>query len=424
MKHVPPDEITADAVTSGQVPAAAAPATIPMVPPLEAGTPEFRHAVMAIAAAGFGTFLMLYCTQPLMPVFTAVFGVSPAASSLSLSVATGSLAPMLLISGMISDKLGRRGVIIGSLLASGVFTAAAAFAGGFTDILILRLLAGIALSGVPAIAMAYLAEECHPRGIGMVTGMLIGGNALGGMTGRLTAGTLADFASWRWSLGVIGVTGVVLGIVAWRLLPPSRRFTPSSIAPAALARSFRAQLPDKALLMLFFLAFVLMGGFVTIYNYISYRLLSPEFGLSHTAVGAIFALYLVGIAASLTMGRLGDRIGRARSMYIGIAIMMAGVALTMSNSLAVIILGIAAVTFGFFGAHTVASGWLAVRAKGSRAQAAAIYMVCYYAGSSGIGTLAGIAWPGAGWPAIAALVGVLLAAALGAARVLSSAEAK
>ena len=387
---------------------------------LETGTLEFRRAVIAIAAAGFGYYLMLYVTQPLLPLFSSTFGVSPAASSLSLLSTTAGLAFALLIASPLSDRYGRRSLIVGSLLLSGIVTAVTALADDFGDIVTLRLVAGFTLAGVPAIAMAYLAEECHPRGLGMVTGMLVASNAFGSMSGRLAAGALGEHASWHWAMVAIGVTGVLLGLAAWRLLPPSRHFKPNSVALAPMLRSYRALLNDKAMLLLFFLACALMGSFVTIYNYAGYRLLLPSFGLSNTAVGAIFTLYLLGVAASLTMGRLSDRIGRTAALFLGISIMLAGVLLTLSDRLAVIVCGIAAVTFGFFGSHTVTSSWVAARAKASRAQASGLYWFSYYAGSSAIAFVGGMAWSGLGWTAVGGLAAGLLMAALGAAWMLTA----
>ena len=99
-------------------------------------------------------------------------------------------------------------------------TLAVAVAPGWKTILVLRFLAGVALSGVPAVATAYLAEEVEPQSLGSVMGLYIGGNAVGGMAGRLLTGVLADAThSWRWSVGIVAALGLVAALVFIRLLP-------------------------------------------------------------------------------------------------------------------------------------------------------------------------------------------------------------
>jgi YNFM family putative membrane transporter len=70
---------------------------------IKTGSPAFRRVTLALTAAGFSTFAVLYCVQPLLPVFTATFHVSPAESSLALSLSTGLLGIGLLIAGPLSD---------------------------------------------------------------------------------------------------------------------------------------------------------------------------------------------------------------------------------------------------------------------------------------------------------------------------------
>ncbi len=105
--------------------------------------------------------------------------------------------------------------------------------------------------------------------------------------------------------------------------------------------------------------------------------------------------------------------------------MGAGLALTLLAPLWCFVVGLCVLTTGFFAAHAVASGWVAARAAlGGRpvGLAASLYSFWYYAGSSVGGTLAGQAWQGAGWTAVAELAGgttlatLLLTLALGRTR--------
>jgi YNFM family putative membrane transporter len=391
-----------------------------------AGTPDFRRVTLALAAAGFSTYALLYCVQPLLPVFSAELGVSPGASSLSLSVTTGMLAVSMLVAGRVSDVHGRKPIMVVSLFAVGILTVLSAFSPNWVLLLVMRALTGITVAGVPAIAMAYLAEEIHPRDLGAAMGLYIAGNAYGGMAGRVLSGILIDATrSWRMTLAVIGLLGIAAAVLFVLLLPPSRRFKPDrGLSMGHLARAFAVHVRDPGLVELVLVPFLIMGGFVTTYNYLSYRLVLPPFDLSQGLSGAIFLVYLLGGPASAWFGRIAGRHGRARMMGAAMVLMLAGLLMTATSDLALSIVGIATLTCGFFGAHSIASGWVGRRAETARAQAASLYLFSYYAGSSLFGSLGGIFYERLGWPGIVGLVAVLILLALGLARRLGLREAR
>ena len=380
---------------------------------LESGTPAFRRVNLALFAAGFSTFAILYCVQPLLPVFSTEFGVSAAASSLSLSLTTGFLAVSMLAAGSLSDVFGRKPVMVPSLVSPAILTILSATLPDWNALLVARALAGIALSGLPAVAMAYVSEEVDPKSIGLAMGLFIGGNAIGGMAGRLVTGVLTDLTSWRVAVATIGALGLLAAVAAWASLPASKQFRPRRADPITLLRSFGDHWRDPGLRCLFLEAFLLMGAFVTLYNYLGYRLLAPPYGFSQAAIGAIFSVYVIGTASSAWIGDLAGRLGRRHVFWTMIALMLGGVVLTLSDHIAAILIGITIVTFGFFGGHSVASSWVGRRALHAKAQASALYLFCYYAGSSTVGTLGGLFWSAAAWPGVAGLVGALLLVALG-----------
>jgi len=346
-------------------------------------------------------------------VFAHDFGVSAAESSLPLSLTTGILAPAMLVAGTFSDARGPTQMMVGSLLASSVLMVLSAFAPRWGVLLVLRTLAGITFAGLPAVSMAYLSEEVHPTSIGLAMGLAIGGNGLGGMIGRLLTALIADVLSWRYAIGAIGLVGVSAAIIAWKTLPPSRHFTARRLEARTLYHLFWSQLRNPRLVGLYALGFLLMGAFVTTYNYITYHLLAAPYQLSHTVVGFIFVVYLVGIFASAWIGSLADRVGRARVLLMMVGIMLLGIGLTALRPLLVVVFGIAVVTFGFFGGHSVASSWVGLRAHQAKAQAAALYLFFYYLGSSVAGSAGGLFWDKAGWTGVVEFVAGLLVIAFG-----------
>lgn len=388
-------------------------ATLRAVAQIEQGSPEFRRTNLALFSAGFATFALLYFVQPLLPVFTTVFHVSPARSSLALSSTTGMLSISMLLAGSASEALGRKPIMVASLFASALLDLASAFAPSWNALLAMRMLAGITLSGLPAVAMAYLSEEIDRRSIGLAMGLYIGGSGLGGMAGRLLTGLIVDFFSWRIAIAVIGLIGLGAGFVFWRNLPESANFRARPLVPRHILGAFHEHLRDPALRWLFIEGFLLMGSFVTVYNYVGYRLLAPPFGISQSALGMIFTVYLVGIASSAWIGQVASQVGRRKLMWPMITVTLAGVAVTLSNSLTGVVAGVVLVTFGFFGAHSVGSSWVGQRAQHAKAQASSLYLFAYYLGSSIIGAIGGLFWSRWGWPGVAGLLAVLLTLALG-----------
>jgi YNFM family putative membrane transporter len=377
-----------------------------------AGTADFKRINRAMAFGGFSTFALLYCVQPLMPLLARDFGLTPAQSSLVLSLSTGALAVALLGSSVLSDRFGRKPMMAASMLSGAILTLSAAFTQGYAQMLLLRTLLGFMLAGMPAVAMAYLSEEIDAKSLGLAMGTYIGGSAFGGMAGRVLASVISDFYSWRMALGAIGAAGLYAAFEFWRSLPASRNFRPGERGAGALIKGLRGHLLDAGLPWLFVLAFLLMGAFVSLYNYIGYRLLAPPFGMRQSAVGALSILYLLGIFSSVWAGRLADRLGRRNVLWIVMSVMLAGLVLTLTNNLPLIVAGMGLFTFGFFASHSVASSWVGRRARAPQAMASAIYLFMYYLGSSVVGWVSGYLWSHGGWPGVVALLGSILVVAL------------
>jgi len=389
---------------------------------IRSGTPVFRRTALALAAAGFSTFAVLYAVQPLLPIYAADFHVSPAESSLALSLPCGLLAVALLVVSPLSEIWGRKPVMLASLLASALLTIVASIVPGWHGFLALRALTGLTASGLPAVAMAYLAEEMDAQAIGLSMGLLVGGNALGGMSGRLISGVMADHVGWRIGLATIGVLALVAAFAFYRWLPPSRSFTARRMAWGEVPGSFGHHFKDAGLPWLFVEAFLLMGGFVCVYNYIGFRLLDPPFSLSQTVIGLIFSVYLAGMVSSPVAGELASRYGRRRVLWLATALGLAGILMTLSDRILLIVLGIVVMTVGFFGAHSVASSWVGRRARRDRAQASSIYLGLYYLGSSVLGTAGGWFFAHWGWTGVVLFVGGLYGLALAVALRLSRLE--
>ncbi|MDT0187893.1 MFS transporter [Microbacterium sp. ARD31] len=375
------------------------------------GTTGYRRVMTAMFAAGMATFVLLYDVQALLPELVHVFGVSPTHSTLALSLTTATLAVTLLVAGPVSEAVGRTRLVHLSLWTSAVVALGCALAPTWDVLVGLRMLQGVTLAGLPAVATAYLREEVHPSAHGRAFGLYIGGTALGGMASRLVTAPIADVAGWRWGLAAAAAFAFASALVVARLLPRSRNFVARPAGPSAVLSMARGALADRALLALYVLGACAVGSLVAVFNALGFRLSAAPYGLSVGTISLVFLVYALGSVSSAASGRVADRIGRRATIPAGCALALAGVWLTLDGSLPLVVLGMAVLTVGFFCVHGLASGWVTARAHlagVSTGQAAAFYLFAYYVGSSVFGNLGSTAWTVAGWPGVVALASALL----------------
>jgi len=160
-------------------------------------SPMYRKVILAMVGAGLASFNALYCTQALLPVLSEDLHVTPATASLTVSATTGMLALSIIPASVISERFGRKRVIMLSALSATLLGLLLPLSTSVGMLIILRGLQGIAVAGVPATAMAYLSEEIHPKHVPQVMGLYVAGTSVGGLTGRVIPAGVLEFASWR-----------------------------------------------------------------------------------------------------------------------------------------------------------------------------------------------------------------------------------
>ena len=376
--------------------------------PIEYGQPAFRAILYALFLAGFAIFSSLYCVQPMMPLLADFFQVSPTQSSFPLSFSTLALAFGLLVTGFISDRFGRKPIMVLALLSVAVLLIASAWIQHWSLFLVLRALVGIAVSGVAAVAMTYIAEEIAQKDVGFAMGLYISGTAIGGMSGRLIAGVLVDFVSWQMATLCIGALNLFIAIMFYFMLPNSQNFNSYPLQFRRLKNAFQQHCADLKLRGLFIQGFILMGCLVSIFNYMSYHLLDAPFHLSQVWIGILSVTYLAGIYSSPRSAQWNARFGRQRVLPAMLLMMLLGVILMLSTSLPVLCVGLVLFSFAFFAAHATVSSWVAVHAVEYRAVASSLYLFSYYMGSSVLGSGSGVVWEYSGWSGLIGFIAVIL----------------
>ncbi|MEV0119328.1 MFS transporter [Streptomyces sp. NPDC050844] len=370
---------------------------------LTPGGPGYRRMSFALFLAGVATFALLYSTQALLPLVSADFGVSASTASWTVSAATGALALFVLPLSALSERFGRRTLMTVSLTVAVTVGLLIPFAPSIGVLIALRAVQGAALAGLPASAMAFLAEEVRPKALVAAIGMFVAGNSIGGMSGRIITGWVAQAWGWRWALAAVGLIAVLCALAFRALLPAPRHFTPGSLNPKALGRTIRSHLANPLLCRLYAIGALFMTVFGAVYTVIGYRLTEAPFSLPQGIIGSIFLVYLVGTVSSAAAGKLVARLGRRGALYLAVSTTAGGLLLSLSDSIVMVLLGLVLITAGFFAGHAVASSSVSRTATTGRAQASALYQSAYYLGSSAGGTLGAIAFHSGGWAGTVAL---------------------
>lgn len=379
---------------------------------IEYGSSAFKAVLFSLFLAGFAIFSSLYCVQPMMPILADYFHISPTQSSFPLSFSTIALAVGLIFTGLISDRFGRKPIMVWSLFSVSVLLLLSAVLPVWSVFLATRILIGLTVSGVAAVAMTYIGEEVAAKDIGLAMGLYISGTAIGGMSGRLIAGVLVDFISWQSATLIIGLINLCIATIFYFLLPKSRNFQAYPIKLSRFLTAFQHNLSDPKLRILFLQGFILMGCFVSVFNYLSYRLIQSPFELSHVWIGVISITYLAGIYSSPRAAAWSQKFGRFQVLVAMLASMLLGLVLMLVNSLVLIFIGLLIFTFAFFAAHSTASSWVSVQSLQYRAVGSSLYLFCYYLGSSVLGSSSGLVWEKAGWFGLSLFIGIILAIGL------------
>lgn len=375
-------------------------------------TAGFRRLMAGLFFAGVATFAQLYSPQGLLPLISADLDVTADQAALLISASTIGLALAVIPWSFVGDRLGRKPAMTISIIAACVFGVGATLAPSFGLILAFRVLEGVALGGVPALAMAYLNEEVHPAATGESAGTFIAGTVIGGLIGRIVAAPLGEWYHWRIGMAAVLLLAVASAICFLLLTPTARKFQPMTTSLRNAITSITTNLRSPVLIVLYLQGMLLMGGFVAVYNFLGFHLLDEPFNLPVSIVSLVFVAYLMGTVTSPWAGRMASKYRPSQVLMVMTTTMIIAVLLTLIPNIWVLLLGVLIFTGAFFGAHAVASGWAGAAAEGGRAQSTSLYNLCYYTGSSIFGWLGGIFLTQYGWTGTVVMTAGLAALAL------------
>ncbi|WP_407532022.1 MFS transporter [Elizabethkingia meningoseptica] len=358
---------------------------------------RFRNIKLCIFLSGLSVFAQIYLFQPLLPMVSEHFQRSVGDSSLLVSSSKIGMALGLFFFAFKADDFSRKKLMVFSLLTSAILTIISVWIPSLPLLIAIGVIKGFVISGVSSVALAYLTEEVSVTIVGMAISMYISGNTIGGMSGRILATIIAGEMGWQKAVLIIGIESLLLGLIFWKFFPESRFFVPQKINFSRKLKQMGKFISDPYMLRLYLIAALLMGVFVSVYNYLTFRLESPPFSLNHLFVAFIFLMYTFGVFGTMATSRLSQRFEQKYILRIFIITMLGGVCLLLSYNITLLIIGLALLTFSFFAVHTMASRLITLHAKEGKSSATSIYWLFYYFGSSILGSGTGYLLHATSW---------------------------
>jgi predicted MFS family arabinose efflux permease len=302
-----------------------------------------------------------------------------------------------------ADAIGRKRVIVSAIAGLALVTFAAAGATTLHALLVWRFVQGLFMPAVFAVTLAYIAEEFPAAVGGRAVGAYIAGNVFGGFLGRYVAAIVASRWDWHVAFIVLGGLNLIGGAIVFAALPRATRFAKQSSAPDAVRAMVRFA-RDPELLATYAVGGSVLFSLVAAFTFATYHLAAPPFGLGKAALGNVFFVYLIAVFVTPLAGRLIDRAGHRTALLFAIAISAVGMLVTLTPSVAAIVIGLGLMSTGTFAAQAASQGYIGVVVHERRSTAASLYLTVYYVGGGLGAVLPAIVWSRGGWPATVVLV--------------------
>ena len=362
-----------------------------------------------VAVGGFANFINLYPSQAVLPDIAREFGVGVMQAGLTITAPLLAVACVAPFVGTISDRLGRKTLIVTAAYLVVLPTLLVAAAPGLNSLVFWRFVQGLMLPFIFTVCIAYVGDECHGADSIRVAGAYSVGTILGGFGGRAIEGGVAEFAGWRMGFVAIAAACLAAATFVALVLPRERHFVPLGGGVRSVAEAYVEHLRTPRLMATCGLGFGMLFTNVGTYTYVNFYLAAPPFLLSPGQLGMVFGVYLIGAVVTGLATRLAVRVGRLPTLLLATGLTALGLALTLVVNLRVVIMGLAGVSAGLFVVQAMSIGFIAATTRQAKSTAVGLYMTLLYVGGALGGLLPGLLWLRTGWWGVVALLMVVLA---------------
>jgi YNFM family putative membrane transporter len=366
----------------------------------------------ALVSCALLVLMQLYVAIPLAPVVGQALGGDGAAAALttaySLAYAMG-----FLIFGPLSDRYGRKAVLVPGMVALAITTASVSLASSIALVAALRSVQGLVAASFAAVALAYVSEAFPPRWRSTAVGAISTAFLVAGIVGQVYAQAVALAFGWRWVFGLSAPAFALVAIALARVLVEPARGRPAT----SLSEHFR-RLPGLAirpdLVLVYAAASTVLLSFVAMYAALG-PFLQIRFGLGGPDVLLVRLAGLPGMVLAPLAGWFVGRFGPVPVALAGFLVAAAGLAVQAFGVAMLLALVMASAVFVAGIATNVPAmiTLVASRAGSSRGGALALLGLVLFAGASAGGLIAelelGFATLLLGLAALLILAGALVA---------------
>ncbi len=355
-----------------------------------------------------------------MPDIGRAFEAPVSAVQATLSVFAGVFGVLQLLYGPLSDRLGRKRLIVGGMVLFGFASIGAVLATSIEMLTAMRVLQAVGACAGPVLGRAALRDVYGGQGAARMLGYVMGAFGIIAIFGPFLGGVLVDAFDWRANfIGMAGF-GFVAAMLCWLLLPETRPETEVSVRPSlhALLRTFAKLLGTRQVLVFVVTGGLMQGAFFAWLAGSSFVIMDV-FGYSGTAYGLILPITVAGfVAASFASGKLAGRVPLHRLIVPGLfvatgsALMGLALALAGLTGLWAVLIPIIGVAVG----HGVtlspsAAGAMALYPEHAGATSA-LAGFFQYLGIMGSVALTGLLFDGSALSVLAVIAGFAIAAIL------------
>ena len=240
---------------------------------------------------------------PLLVPIAAEFETTVGAVGLLAAVTSVPWAVAGLVGGPLSDRWGRKPMLLGGNLITGLGTVLAGFAGSYGALLAVRLLTGFGASTIGPNATSATADLVSPARRGAALGWVLSGSSLGSVVGVPVIAYIAGVWGWRAAFWAAGAVVLAIVVAESLILPVTGRTTGPGVP---YLRSFRVALSDRStrIVLIANLFERAAHGLVTVYLA---AFLTQSYGLDLREVAPALAVAAIGLlVGSFLGGRLTD----------------------------------------------------------------------------------------------------------------------
>ncbi|PIT08455.1 MFS transporter [Snodgrassella alvi] len=352
--------------------------------------------IITVLITGALAFVQVYSVQSILPVLMQEFQASAATIGSTVGATILAVAFMSPLLGMISDALGRKAFIVGSIIFITIPTLALSFVHNISLLWWLRFMQGLAVPGITVVLLAYIGEEFSGNARIRLMGFYVSGTVLGGFLGRFLMGYLTEFMGWRHAFMVMGIISAFGAFLVWRNLPASQKFEAKPQVSTALVTLWH-HLHNRYVLAACALGFCVLFSLVGCFTYINLYLDQPPYNLSSAQLANIFAVYLIGMVITPLSARLIVKFGTNFTVLIAMSLSIIGVLLTLLHPLWLIVLALAIMSSGIFITQSSTITYISANVTEGRSLASGLYYMCYYAGGFAGSVLCGHAFENGDW---------------------------